>query len=63
MKATIGDITLTSANGYEFDAFVIGWCFWRWFRWWMSEERGWVTVTAADGGERKILVVRTKGKS
>lgn len=61
MKTIVGDITLTSADGYEFDAFVIGWRVWRWVRWWRSKERGWVTVTGSDGSEQKIRMVRKKG--
>jgi hypothetical protein len=61
VKTIVGDITLTSAAGYEFGAFVIGWRVWRWVRWWMSKERGWVTVTRVDGSEQRIRFVRAKG--
>ena len=59
MKLDLDGVTLSSANGHNFRAFVIGWRLWRWLTWWRSKERGWVTVTDADGRSFVIRTVRT----
>jgi hypothetical protein len=51
-------ITLTSADGHEFRALVIGWRLWRWWTWFRAKSRGIVTVTHAGGREEKVRVIQ-----